>query len=78
MIVEKEWLKKINKNLVGQTIKNCRLMTDEELEDTGWNSRAVVIEFESEHLIFASADDEGNNAGAMFTTFTELPVIPVF
>ena len=76
--IHNKWLKDINTMLVGQTIKECRLMTQEELEATGWESRAVVIQFKSGHSIFASQDDEGNGPGAIFTTFKKLPTIPVF
>jgi hypothetical protein len=32
----------------------------------GWSSRSIVIHFTDGTVIFPSADDEGNNAGALF------------
>ena len=41
-------------------------MTDEEAENIGWDRKALVIRFDDGSLIFASQDDEGNDAGALF------------
>ena len=71
------WNRVAHKLLVGQTIKSVSYMTDDELKDSGWDRRTVMIEFNSGFTIYASADDEGNNAGAIFTTDKEVPVLPV-
>jgi len=60
------WAKEANKSLKGKTVRKARYMTKAEAEDMGWYSRCVVIEFTDGTLIFPSADDEGNDGGAMF------------
>lgn len=73
-----DWLNEIRPKLEGRTIKRVRIMTDDELEVTGWERKAVVLELDDGHSIWPSMDDEGNDAGAIFTNFATLPVIPVF
>lgn len=75
---ELAWLKKIEKLLLGRTIKLVRYMTNEEANEFGWYRRAVVIQLNDGTCIYPSRDDEGNDAGALFTTSEELPTIPVF
>jgi len=43
----------------------------------GWYSRAPVIVFTDGSWIIASSDDEGNEAGALFTSAPKMNVIPV-
>ena len=64
------WRVLCSEKLIGQTIKWVRYLTDEEMESLGWYEKSLVIEF-------ASADDEGNGAGALFTSWQDLPTIPV-
>lgn len=71
------WEKRIGEFLVGKTIKEVRYLTDEEVEGLGWFTKALVIIFADGSYIFPSADDEGNDAGALFTSDDNLPVIPV-
>jgi len=71
------WLGEINPLIAGRTIREVRYMTDKEQEQFGWHDAAPVLILDNGHLILASADDEGNNAGALFTTFKEMPTIPV-
>lgn len=71
-----QWNTECNKHLVGKTIKNVRYMTDEELENNFWSKRPLVIFFTDGSYIYASSDDEGNEAGALFTSFEGLDVIP--
>ena len=78
---EAKWIMSVQKALKGATIVGVRLMERAEMEMLGWYSRAVVLICEKDGKQFAvypSADDEGNNAGAMFTTLPELQTIPVF
>ena len=51
-------------------------LTDEEVEEMGWFQRAPVILFTDGHWIMASADDEGNDAGALFTSSKKMITIP--
>lgn len=63
----KHWNTYARKHLVGKTIKAVGWMTEEEAAHVGWeHSRPIVIEFTDGSLIFPSADDEGNDGGAMF------------
>jgi hypothetical protein len=74
---EKYWQDRINEVLVGRTIVKARYMTDEEQEYFGWYSKSIVIELDNGDLLFPSRDDEGNDAGALFTTNESAPVLPV-
>lgn len=60
------WNKHARDNLVGKKIVDARYMTDEERENSGWGYRALVIVFDDGSLIYPSADDEGNDTGALF------------
>lgn len=71
------WTKEIQKFLVGKTIKNVRYLNDKEMEGMMWYKRPVAIFFTDGHYIIPSADDEGNDGGAIFTSSDDLPVIPV-
>ena len=73
----KRWEGDCRKHLVGKTIAEVRYLTDKEMQDMYWTSRSLVIFFTDKTYIYASADDEGNDAGALFTGFKDLPVIPV-
>jgi hypothetical protein len=52
--------------LCGKTIRAARYMTEEEQKQFYWNSRAVVIEFTDGTIMIPQADDEGNDAGALW------------
>lgn len=73
----KKWEYDILKHLKGKTIKTVRYMTEEEAKEMGWFSRPLAIFFEDDSFIYASADDEGNDGGALFTSIEDLPTIPV-
>jgi hypothetical protein len=51
---------------VGQTIVNVRPMTQEEIDAEGWYSGTTVIELSNGVRIYASRDEEGNDAGCLF------------
>lgn len=71
------WNYEAGKFLKGKTIKTIRYMTEQEQEDHMWSHRALIIFFTDGSYIYPSADDEGNDAGALFTSDDELPTIPV-
>ena len=75
---EKKWLKAINKSLKGRTITEARYMTKNEAKRFNWYKRAVVLQLDDGNILFPSKDDEGNDAGALFTNDKNLPTIPVF
>jgi hypothetical protein len=52
-------------------------MTKKEVEYMGWQSRSVIIILDNGVAIYPSRDDEGNDAGALFTSDDSLPIIPV-
>jgi hypothetical protein len=63
--------------LVGKTIRRVRYLDDRESEDIGWDKNGVVIEFTDGHWIIAMSDDEGNEAGSIWTSSqSQINVIP--
>lgn len=76
-MTEKDWTKTIAAKLVGRRIVGFSYMTKEEAASQYWHGRAPVLELDDGTLLYASADDEGNDAGALFSTNESLPVIPV-
>ena len=73
----KEWGDKVAKELVGRAIVAVRYLTVEEREELGWSWRSIVIQLDDGTLLWPSQDDEGNGAGALFTTLKHLPTVPV-
>lgn len=76
--VEKDFVAKCKKQLLGRTIKNIRFMTEEEREANGWSNRGIVIVLDDNHILYPMADDEGNNSGAMGTSYKNLQTIGRF
>ena len=72
-----KWTADTAKLLVGRVITEVRYLTEEERDNLGWNSRSIVIILNDGTAIYPSQDDEGNDAGALFTTSKTLPTIPV-
>jgi len=62
---EKRWNTRA-KELVGKKIVLARYMTDKEQKESYWDSKPLVLFFDDGSQMFASSDDEGNNAGAFF------------
>ena len=69
--------KQFNACLKGKVIKNVRYMTETEAHNFGWFSRPLVIFFTDGTYMYASADDEGNDGGAIFTNLKDHPILPV-
>ena len=65
------------KILVGKKVAEVRYLNEKEKSDLGWNNSSLVIFFDDGSYVFSSADDEGNDAGALFTSSESLPIIPV-
>lgn len=81
--MDERWTKIAHDMLIGKTITHVRYLSAEEARDLGWDNKSVVIHLRDKNgkeiLIYPSRDDEGNDAGALFTTdATEqtLPVLP--
>jgi hypothetical protein len=53
-------------NVTGQKIVKVRPMTEEEKDREGWYRGTTVLELSNGVLLYASSDEEGNDAGAMF------------
>jgi hypothetical protein len=70
------WERDATNLLAGKTVSCVRYTTDEERDAYGWYEGAPIIVFTDGSEIMASGDDEGNRAGALFTSSNEMPVIP--
>lgn len=71
------WLGVASKQLLGKRIVKVRYMSQEEVDELGWNSRPVVIQLDDGNLVWPSRDDEGNDAGSLFTNDDKQPCLPV-
>jgi hypothetical protein len=74
--ITKKWEDRCSKFLVGKTIKSVRYQFTCEMKDMGWSKKSLVIFFTDGSYLFPSSDDEGNNAGALFTSYKGLEGIP--
>ena len=72
-----KWAKDANKHLKGRRIVSVRWLTAAEVESMGWYSSAPVLELDNGTALYCSRDDEGNDAGALFTNIEEFPTLPV-
>ena len=76
-MTEAKWKKAVADKLVGKTIKSVEFMSEESAEEWMWSKRPLQILLSDGHQLIISQDDEGNNGGSIFTTYEDLPVIPV-
>lgn len=74
--VTKTWEERCAQILVGKTIKSVRYQYTCEMKDMGWSKKSLIIFFTDGSYIFPSSDDEGNNAGALFTSIKGFEGIP--
>ena len=75
--IEQYWTDLITKHLVGRKITKVEYIPTEEMEENMWYKRPIAIRLDNGHWIVPMMDDEGNDGGAMSTTFTKLGTIPV-
>ena len=73
---ENAWLRSTADVLVGREIVSVRYLTEQERADLGFYLRCIVLVLDDGTLVYPSRDDEGNDAGALFTTHRSLPTIP--
>ena len=73
----KQWEEIARDQLGGRKIVAVRYLTDAERDRMAWTSRALVIFLDNGTFFFPASDDEGNNAGALFTSDKQNPIIPV-
>jgi len=71
------WLDEANKQLLDRRIVKVRYLSQDEANDMGWHCKPIVLQLDDGNLIFPSADDEGNDGGALFTNNDDVPVFPV-
>ena len=74
---QKHWTKVASSVLLNRKIVGVRYLDKEEADKLGWYGRSVILELDNGHLVWASRDDEGNDAGALFTTDGKARTIPV-
>ena len=66
----------IQTHIVGQKIKSVKWLTPKRAkDDLGWDYQPVEITLENGVSFIPSSDDEGNNAGAIFTNLRDLPIL---
>ena len=51
--------------LCGRTIKGIRYMRPQEMQHVGWDRAPLVLILDDDTLLFASSDDECNDAGML-------------
>lgn len=72
------WNETASTLLKGRTITDVFYMTEEEAEDLGWQSRALVLVLDDGSQLIAQSDDEGNDAGALsWANATRMQTLPV-
>lgn len=64
--MKQRWQTVATRHLLGRKIVAIRWMTPEEQKAMGWDHAAVVLILDNLMMIWPSADDEGNDAGALF------------
>lgn len=75
--MEKQWEKRIKAKLEGRKIVEVRYMTDKDAEEMGWSAKSLAIFLDDGSCLLPQSDDEGNDAGAIGTSWKDLPIIPV-
>jgi hypothetical protein len=73
---EKRWTEIAKAQVLGRRIVAVRYMTEAEAKEYDWYNRPVVLVLDDGNKLIPSADDEGNNGGAIFTD-KEPGVLPV-
>lgn len=70
------WCDDTAKRLKGRRIVDVRYMTPGEQADAGFHKACIVLVLDDGHAIYPARDNMGNDAGALFTTFEDLHVVP--
>jgi hypothetical protein len=74
--INDHWCDVAKKLLLNRKIVGVRYLLDEEMELLGWGERSIVLILDDGNMIFPSSDDEGNQAGALFTNNPDQPTLP--
>ena len=73
----RDWSGDATEIFKGKTVDRIRYTDEAELESLGWDISTPVIFFTDGSWILASSDDEGNYGGSLFTSSTQMEVIPL-
>jgi hypothetical protein len=76
--IQKELLKLIGKHLIGKKIVRVRYMDAKEVKDNEWYKSGIVLVLNDGNIIYPIANNEGNDAGAMGTSFEGMETIGTF
>lgn len=74
---EAYWTTLAANQLLGKKIVRVRYLSEAEANEMGWSSRPVVLQLDDGNIIYAAADDEGNDGGALFTNNEKVSILPV-
>ncbi len=74
---ENSWEKRIAKSLVGRKIVDIRYLSAEEADSCGFYNQPICLFLDNGEWIMPMRDDEGNDGGAMATSYEKLSTIPV-
>jgi hypothetical protein len=73
-----KWAKIAADQLLGRKIIEVRYMTDAEMAEQYWTSKALVLVLDNGRRIYAASDEEGNEAGVIMTDDLHNPVLPAW
>jgi len=77
--MHKTWHERANKKLVGRKIVKVKWLDPENTYRTfGWTQQPCEIHLDDGTILTPSCDDEGNEAGALFTNLKGLECLPTF
>lgn len=64
--IENRWTEIAEKRVLGKQIVAVEYMSDQEADHMGWHNRPVAFKLNDGTWLYPQADDEGNEAGAMY------------
>ena len=71
----RKYTSNIRKHLIGRTITDVKwLSADESKRLMDWDYQPCEIFLDNGTILTPGADDEGNNAGVIFTNIKEIPI----
>ena len=72
---QREEFATIKKRLVGRTITSVLYLPEEDADEMDWFYRPIVLKLDDGSHLFPMCDCEGNDGGALATSYDDLPVI---
>lgn len=75
--LQNQWAAKVREHLVGRTITDVQYLPAREQNEMMWDRSGIVLILDDGNSVYPSQDDEGNGPGALFTSFEDLPIVPV-